>query len=307
MAKPAKNQPLALGLFKYRFKGMGTLCELQIYVSSENKGKAVADLVEADVVRLEQKYSRYREDSFLSQINRLAASGGEMEVDAETAGLLDYAHTCYQQSDGLFDISSGILRRAWRFDQGQLPDKNLIAGLLEHVGWEKLVWRSPLLSFPQPGMEIDFGGVVKEYAADRLATICQNADVRHGIINLGGDIRVIGPNPDGSPWTIGIQHPRIKGAVLTNIDLFKGGLASSGDYERCIVIEGERYSHIINPKTGWPVKHMAAVSVIANFCLIAGSASTIGMLKEEQGGDWLSELDLPHIWVNNEGVTGGLL
>lgn len=286
---------------------MGTLCELQCYVASENAGKRVADLMQADVLRLEQRYSRYREDSLLAGINRAAFKGEEIRVDSETGQLLDYAQTCYQQSDGLFDITSGALRRAWRFKEGELPDQNLIDELLQGVGWHKLEWRPPLLKFAAPGMEIDFGGVVKEYAADRAAVICQNAGVWHGFVNLGGDIRVIGPHPDGSPWIIGIQHPRLEtGETFGNLELFQGGMATSGDYERCIMVGDERYSHILNPKTGWPVKYMATISVAANFCLIAGSASTIGMLKEQDGPEWLAELGMPHIWMDASGRIGGM-
>lgn len=304
MPNPASSKPLRI--FKFRFQAMGTLCELQCYVRSFEQGKSVADLVEADVARLERLYSRYRQDSLLSEINRVAAGGGAIEVDDETAGLLHYADTCHSQSDGLFDITSGLLRKAWRFDSGQLPDQALIEQLLNNVGWHKLEWRNPVLSFPLPGMEIDFGGVVKEYAADRAAVICQNAGVHHGFVNLGGDIRIIGPHPDGQSWSIGIRHPRQPGAVLTTLQLNAGGMASSGDYERCIQIGDQRYGHIINPKTGWPVQHLASVSVAGDFCLIAGSASTIAMLKQEDGPQWLADLGLPHVWMDVDGLIGGM-
>lgn len=263
--------------------------------------------VVGDVERLEAMYSRYREDSFLSEINRVAAQGGKIKVDAETAGLLDYAAACYQQSDGLFDITSGILRRAWNFKSGQLPAEGRIDALLAKVGWHKLRWKSPLLEFPFAGMELDFGGVVKEYAVDRTVTLCWEASIRHGIINLGGDIRIIGPHADGSPWRVGIRHPNQPGGLLKTLQLYGGGLASSGDYERCITLNGIRYGHILNPKTGWPVKRIAAVSVLGDLCVIAGSASTIGMLKEDQARDWLNDLGLPHLWVDVEGKVGGSL
>lgn len=297
---------MPLRLFKFRFQAMGTLCELQCYVCNLERGQTVADLVAADVARLERLYSRYRQDSLLSKINRVAASGGEIAVDEETAGLLDYADTCHAQSDGLFDITSGLLRKAWRFDSGQLPAQELIDQLLQNVGWHKLEWRNPLLRFPQPGLEIDFGGVVKEYAADRAAVICQNAGVWHGFVNLGGDIRIIGPHPDGQPWSVGIQHPRQPGAVMNTLNLSNGGMASSGDYERCIRIGDRRFSHIVNPKTGWPVQHLASVSVVGDFCLIAGSASTIAMLKEQDGPEWLQQLGLAHAWMDVDGQMGGM-
>ena len=286
---------------------MGSPCEIQLFADTDANAKRVADLAIADVHRLEALYSRYRSDSFLSAINRVAATGGSIRVDAETEGLLNYAAICYQQSDGLFDISSGILRRAWRFDLGKLPDQAYIQSLLDKVGWHKLRWIPPVLEFPIPGMELDFGGVVKEYAVDRAATLCWEAGVRHGVINLGGDIKVIGPRADGSPWHVGIRHPRNKGALLQTILLREGALASSGDYERCIIVDGVRYGHVINPKTGWPVRHLAAVSVIGDFCVVAGSASTIAMLKEDNGPSWLESLGLPHLWVNVQSDMGGTL
>lgn len=294
-----------LKYYRYEFKAMGTPCEIQLFAQSQLKAKHASAAAIADVQRLENLYSRYKADSFLSEINRTAALAGNIEVDDETASLLDYAVTCYEQSDGLFDITSGILRRAWKFDQGALPDQSLIDELLNKVGWHKVAWNRPVLSFSVQGMEIDFGGVVKEYAVDRAATICYSQGIRHGVINLGGDIKVIGPRADGSPWRVGIRHPRDKDGLLDTLLLYEGALASSGDYERCILVNGVRYGHVLNPKTGWPVKHLAAVSVIGDFCVVAGSASTIAMLKETEGPGWLHELGLPHLWVDVQGNSGG--
>ncbi len=295
-----------MGLFSYPFKAMGSPCEIQLFAKTESEAKRVADLARADIERLEQRYSRYRSDSLLSEINRIAASGGRAKVDEETASLLDYANTCYRQSGGLFDITSGLLRQAWRFDKGQLPDPAQIESLLVRVGWHKLLWQAPFLEF-EPGMELDFGGVVKEYAADRAATVCWNAGARHGIVNLGGDIKIIGPRPDGIAWRIGIRHPRREGAMVESLALHSGSVASSGDYERCIVMDGVRFGHVLNPKTGWPVHHMASVTVVGEFCVVAGSASTIAMLKEKDGPAWLEGMGLPHVWIDVEGRMGGPL
>lgn len=283
---------------------MGTSCDIQFYAKNSTVAQQIANTVIHDVRRLEAIYSRYRSDSFLSEMNRVAAVGGAIEVDNETAGLLHYAATCYQESDGLFDITSGILRRAWSFKENILPDEQTLHALLGKVGWEKVDWTAPRLTFLTAGMEIDFGGVVKEYAVDRAAALCQQAGIRHGIINLGGDIKIIGARADGSAWRIGIQHPRRAGEMLTTLNLTEGALASSGDYERCIVFDGVRYSHILNPKTGWPIKHLASVSVVGDFCVVAGSASTIAMLKEAEGAAWLAQLGLPHLWVDVQGEMG---
>ncbi|SEN37092.1 thiamine biosynthesis lipoprotein [Nitrosomonas marina] len=286
---------------------MGSPCSIQLYAKSKKKGQNAAEAAIADISRLESLYSRYRADSFLSKINRVAAKAGSISVDDETAGLLDYAATCYQQSGGLFDITSGILRQVWDFKSNQLPTNAEIDQIKKRIGWHRLKWERPVLSFGVPGMEIDFGGVVKEYAVDRAAALCFEAGIEHGVVNLGGDIKIIGPHPDGSPWRIAIQHPRNPDVALKILLLQSGALASSGDYERCITINGRRYGHVLNPKTGWPVSHMAAVSVVGEFCVVAGSASTIGMLKEALGADWLRDLGLPHLWIDTKGGTGGSL
>lgn len=296
-----------LKYYRSEFKAMGTLCEIQVFARSKNAARQATQNAIADVQRLEARYSRYKTDSFLSAINRAAAIGGRIQVDDETASLLDYAQICYEQSEGLFDISSGILRRAWKFDQNTLPEQAVLDGLLNKVGWHKVRWQRPELHFTVPDMELDFGGVVKEYAVDRAAALCSGLGIKHGVINLGGDIKVIGPRADGSPWRVGIRHPSHKDALLDTLLLYEGALASSGDYERCIVVEGVRYGHVLNPYTGWPVRHLAAVSVIGDFCIVAGSASTIAMLKQEQGTAWLQALGLPHLWVDVRGAVGGSL
>jgi thiamine biosynthesis lipoprotein len=289
------------------FKAMGTPCDIQIYSKTQAKARRAAELIIADVRRLEALYSRYRSDSFLSTINRVAMVGGRISVDEETAGLLNYAATCYDQSDGLFDITSGILRRAWNFKSNKLPSEEQVQDLLGKIGWEKLRWTPPVLEFPLPGMEIDFGGIVKEYAADRAASLGLQAGIQHGLVNLGGDIKIIGPRPDGDPWRIGLRHPNRKEVAMRMLLLHQGAIASSGDYERCIVLEGVRYGHVLNPKTGWPVRHLASVTVVSDWCVVAGSASTITMLKEMDGPIWLQNLGLPHFWVDIQGGTGGSL
>ncbi|WP_020563086.1 FAD:protein FMN transferase [Methylosarcina fibrata] len=294
-----------LTYYRREFKAMGTPCDIQLFARDEAKARQAADAVIADVQRLESLYSRYETDSFLSEINRVAAIGGSIGVDDETACLLDYAVTCYEQSGGLFDITASILRHAWNFDQNILPEQSLIDKLLDKVGWHKVIWKRPVLTFSVPGMEIDFGGIVKEYAVDRAASLCYGLGIRHGMVNLGGDIKVIGPRVDGRPWRIGIRHPRSREALLGTLWLYKGALASSGDYERCILVNGVRYGHVLNPKTGWPVRYLTAVSVVGEFCVVAGSASTIARLKELQGPDWLEELGLPHLWVDVHSVLAG--
>lgn len=297
----------------HTFSAMGSPCEIRVDrpASASRKGvtriRAAIAAAVAEVERLEARYSRYRETSLLSQINRVAADGGRIEVDAETAGLLDYAATCHAQSAGRFDVTSGILRRAWNFRVPKLPEPALLERLLEHVGFEKLEWRPPWLAFPLAGMELDFGGIVKEYAADRVASVLRQAGAEHALVNLGGDVRVVGSRADGGPWSIGIRHPRRPGELLLAVELREGALSTSGDYERCLVVEGVRYGHVLDPRTGWPVRFMASASVVAPLCVVAGSASTIALLEGEGGPDWLAGLGLPCLWVDVDGRVGGTL
>jgi len=148
-------------LYRYPFAAMGSRCEIRLYARSEESAAACARAAVNDVLRLETKYSRYRDDSVTAAINRVAAAGGAIDVDAETATLLDYAETCFEQSDGLFDITSGVLRQAWRPERMTLPEPALLESLLARVGWGKVRWNRPRLAFGVTGMELDFGGVVK--------------------------------------------------------------------------------------------------------------------------------------------------
>lgn len=292
-------------LYRYPFAAMGSRCEIRLYAPSEESAAVCARAAINDVLRLEMKYSRYRDDSVTATINHVAAAGSAIDVDEETATLLDYAGTCYEQSGGLFDLTSGVLREVWSPDRRELPDMDMLQRLLARVGWNKLRWQRPRLAFGMSGMEIDFGGVVKEYAADRAAVICAEAGFRHGVVDLGGDIKIFGPHPDGSPWSVGIQHPRVADAVMATLDLSYGAVATSGDYERFLEIDGERYCHILSPRTGMPVHGLASVSVAAEECVVAGSATTIAMLMEQRGPEWLREVGLPHVWMDREEVIGG--
>jgi thiamine biosynthesis lipoprotein len=296
-----------LRLFRFPFSAMGSPCEVQLYSPDEARGEACAQRAIADVRRLDAKYSSYRAESFASEINRAGAAGAAIDVDAETATLLDYAAACFEQSDGLFDITSGVLREAWDFDRPALPRPEALQALLAHVGFGKLVWRRPTLAFGVTGMALDFGGIVKEYAADRAAVLCEEAGLRHGLVDLGGDIRIIGAHPDGTPWSVGIRHPRRAGDILASVELARGAIASSGDYERFVEIDGRRYGHILSPRTGMPVRGLAAVSVVADECVVAGSAATIAMLMEARAPQWLAEVGLPHLFVDDDLHLGGTL
>jgi len=275
---------------------MGSPCNISIYAKSKQQGRRVIQKVYSEITRLENKFSRYKTDNELFHINQQASKGGSIEVDDEFIALLNYANTCYQQSDGLFDITAGALRRVWNFETPSLPTDNAIKTVLNSIGWQHVQFSNNRIHFLRPKMEIDFGGIVKEYAADSAATICKAEGVSHGIINLGGDIKAVGPHPNGQPWKIKIRDPHNPAQHMGEMSLYQEGLATSGDYERFIEIEGKRYCHILSPKTGWPVRGLTSVTVKADQCVIAGSASTIAMLLEDKGVEWLDQLGVECLW-----------
>jgi thiamine biosynthesis lipoprotein len=193
----------------------------------------------------------------------------------------------------MFDPTVGILRNVWQYTEPKLPDSKKLQHMLADVGWAKLGWNGSSLVVPER-MELDLGGIVKEFAADRLVAIL-NENGLSGLVNLAGDIAVSGPPPNEDSWTVAIKHPRQDGAIA-DIKLASGAIAGSGDYERFIVVDGIRYSHLLRPDTGYPANDsFCSVSVIAQSCLLAGSVSTVAMLKGSDGLNWLNEMELPYL------------
>jgi len=290
---------------RHTFAAMACTAEVQLYARDEAEARRAFAAVQTEVERIEAKYSRYRADSALAAVNR-GAGGAPVPIDAETAALLDYADACWRQSGGLFDITSGVLRRAWDFRRAVLPDPGVLRGALDCVGWDRVRRGAGTIALT-PGMEIDFGGIGKEYAADRAAAAAGALGIRHGLVNLGGDLRVIGAHPDNRPWMIGIVHPRDPARTIAHLPLREGGLATSGDYERFFIHDGRRYCHILSPRTGWPIDGPQAVSVIAPLCTVAGSCATIAMLSEGGATDYLRAQGLPYLLVERNGEVSGTL
>lgn len=288
---------------EYRFTAMASPCCL--HLPDVPHARQLARDMEQEVRRIEQKYSRYRPDSVLSQLN--ARAGQYQETDEETAWLLRYAQVCYEQSDGLFDISSGILRTVWNFRSATLPSAEALESVSAHIGLHRMQLEGQQLWLPA-GMELDLGGLGKEYAADRAAAVALNAGITCGIVDLGGDLHILGPktNTDGQeqPWLLGVRNPRQPGQAIAQLPVYRGGMATSGDYERYFELNGQRYCHLLNPHTGWPVSHWASVTVLAPGCLLAGTLSSIAMLRETAGANWLKDQSLHALLIRPDlGMT----
>jgi thiamine biosynthesis lipoprotein len=290
-------------LVRIPFRAMASDNELQLDAADPARARRAGDAAIADVLRIEAKYSRYRDDSVVARINR-AAGGDAVGIDPETAALVAYADRCFAQSGGLFDLTSGVLRRAWDFRHTppRLPEPAALAATIALVGWDAVEWSERSIRLPRGGMEIDFGGIGKEYAADRAATICIEQGIAHGLVNLGGDVRAIGAQADGTPWHVGIRHPRAQGRAIASVDLADGAVATSGDYERYFDLGGRRYCHILNPRTGMPVAHWQSVSVVAPLAVVAGSCATIAMLMEAAGEAFLAAQGFSYVAVAPDGT-----
>jgi thiamine biosynthesis lipoprotein len=271
----------------FEFSAMGSSNEIRLAGHDEPMMQAAAQAAIKEIHRIEFKYSRYRAQSLLSNLNALAGTGIPLELDSETIELLNFADAMYHASGGLFDVSSGVLQRAWNFSESKLPTPKQVEALLPLVRWPLVERNGSLVYLSQLGMQLDFGGFGKEYAVDRATQVLLSSGQKHGYVNMGGDIGVIGPKQDGGAWQFGIQHPRLQGEVVAVVGLSSGALATSGDYERFVEVSGVRYSHLLSPKTGWPVQYWQSISAAAPTCAAAGALCTIAILKGEQGIEFL--------------------
>lgn len=276
------------------FQAMASACEILLSGCQAEEALTLAEPAAQEAARVERKFSRYRDDSVLAWIHR--NRGTEVSVDAETASLLDFAAQCFQISGGLFDITSGVLRRVWRFDgSDQVPHPQDVAPLLSSVGFDKVTWRSPRLLLPID-MELDFGGFGKEYAVDRAYDILAATCAVPFLVNFGGDLRASGP-PNSGSWQVGIERSDGDGIAAMLLELQRGALATSGDSHRFLLKDGVRYSHILDPRTGWPVAGAPrSVTVAASSCTEAGLLSTLALLQGEQAASFLSEQGVRH-WI----------
>ena len=275
------------------FTAMASPCVVLVDTDHEVLAAEVGEIAKSEALRIEEKFSRYR-PSVVTHINDTA--GTMVEVDEETADLLDYATQCHTLSGGLIDITSGALRRAWNFSgQGTLPTQAQVQSVLEFVGWARIFWERPRLRL-QPGMEIDLGGIGKEYAVDRAVDLAKAHSATPVLVNFGGDLRVSGPRQTGSPWWVAIEDVDRAGAAAGLLELSTGALATSGDTHRYVRDRNVRYGHVLNPNTGWPIAgaprsvtvHAATCSeagLLAKLALLRGSGAE-AFLKSEQVRAW---------------------
>ena len=278
------------------FEAMASPCMVLVETDDHSEAEALLAVAEIEARRIEQKFSRYKRDNVVDQINH--AEGLPIEVDEETALLINYAATCYEMSDGMFDITSGGLRRVWTFDgSNRVPTRAAVQKCLRHVGWGRAKWEKPTLTLPR-GMEIDFGGIGKEYAVDRAAALIRSRTRSSYVVNFGGDLYAAGARRGNRAWGVGIDDPDRPGeAALVRLDVSTGGIATSGDARRFVRWRGKRLGHILNPKTGWPVAGAPrSITVFGRTCMEAGTLSTLAYLRGAGAQKYLEEQGV-QFWI----------
>jgi thiamine biosynthesis lipoprotein len=276
-----------------QFQAMGSPCVVLVDTDDIALGVRAGEIVSQEALRIHAKYSRYR-PSVVTTINQ--SVGQDVELDQESADLIDYAVTCYELSEGRFDITSGALRRVWRFDgTGTAPDAAAVLQILPLVGWHRVFWNRPVLRLPA-GMEIDLGGIGKEYAVDRALLLARAETDAPLLVNFGGDLRVSGARADGSPWHVAIEDVDQAGATSGLLDISHGALATSGDSYRYVKEKGVRYGHVLDPRSGWPIPNAPrSVTVHAATCSEAGLLAKLALLRGAEAEAFLREEQV-HSW-----------
>jgi thiamine biosynthesis lipoprotein len=253
------------GYWHIRFQAMASQCEVLLDSDDKLLAERISQIITKETWRIEQKFSRYRSDNILYEINH--CNNHIIHVDEETALLLNFADKCYVMSGGMFDVSSGILRRAWHFDgSDRIAEQSEIDKLLPFVGWEKVRWRQSIISLPM-GMELDFGGIGKEYAVDKAwQLLIEHTDVP-ALINFGGDLRVTGARQNGEAWQVGIEKPDSEGQASGILEISSGALVTDA------------------PRS---------VTVAAPTCIEAGMMATFASLQGEYAEQFLEAMDTPY-------------
>tara|TARA_R110002153_G_scaffold32537_6_gene98474 strand:- start:20 stop:913 length:894 start_codon:yes stop_codon:yes gene_type:complete len=271
-----------------RFSAMASPCELLIETQDSMLANHLTSVAYSEAKRIEQKFSRYLPSNPMAKINQ--SQGNPVNIDGEIFRLLEFANSCFELSEGMFDITSGVLRKAWKFDgSDRLPTPAAVKILMPYIGWGKVKYDQSSITLPK-GMELDFGGIGKEYAVDCVAKLCaEYAPTTSVVVNFGGDIQVTRARHNKQPWYIGIESPENAEATKV-LKIISGGLATSGDARRYLLKEGKRYSHILDPETGYPIEDAArSVTIAAPYCIQAGLLATLALLQGANAEAFLHE------------------
>ena len=225
---------------------------------------------------IEQITSAHLDSSDIFRINQLAGQGA-VSVSPETETILLRANEISKETNGLFDVSMGVVSRLWGFGTGKyrIPEKVQIRRALDKVGYQFIHMENGSVSLQKSGMALDLGGIAKGYIIDQAVTFLQSEGMTAGIVEAGGDLRIFGNHPKRGKWRIGVKHPRKTNQLLYGIiETDAVSIATSGDYERFFIQNGKRYHHILDPRTGYPASQCVSVTIMAGDALSADAYAT---------------------------------
>lgn len=266
---------------------MGSRFEITLADKDSLRAEKHIDQVIGEVTRIENLISEWRPGTPVSEINRNAGIR-PVQVPREVFDLTRRAIAYSVQSQGAFDISIAALDRVWTFDgtMTEMPSAETIRKSVEKVGYRNIVLDSAnsTVYLALKGMKIGFGSIGKGYAADKCRELMQSLGVQGGIVNASGDLSAWGTQPGRKPWKIGITHPFNPGKILKVFRIKEASVATSGSYEKYAEIDGRRYSHIIDPKTGYPSTGLTSVTVTGPSAELANALSTSAMVLGEKEG-----------------------
>ena len=263
-------------LHRVDFHAMGTRCSLQFTCADPQRARAFERRAVSWVQAFEAKYSRFQPDSLISRIND-AAGRDWVQVDATTEALFELCDTLHHITRGILDPTMLPLIRLWDYKAKTpvIPEARAITAALELVGWNKVRRSAGRVMLPRVGMALDLGGFGKEYAVDMVAGLAAEHGIAGALVDFGHDMFALGSPHDAALWHIGLEDPARPGTHNASIAITNKGIASSGDYLRCFVVDGTRYGHIIDPRDGRPVSNgCTQTTVVADNCLLAGVLST---------------------------------
>jgi FAD:protein FMN transferase len=272
-------------LYTTRFALMGGTATVRFATEKpRSEAEAAARAVEAEAERIEARYSRYRESSVVSEINRNAGRT-PVAVDEETERLVRAALEVCRLTGGRFDPTVGVLRRVWNFGSRRVPEHEEVAALLPLVDASSLALADGTVFLRRAGMELDLGGVGKEHAVDRAAEVLLDRGIDCAVVEFAGDVRTVGLRGDGRPWSVGVIDPEDRRSCRFEVRLAGGGgVATSGRYERGFEVDGIWYHHLLDATTGWPVQGLASATVVGATTSEAGSFATAAFLLGPEAG-----------------------
>ncbi|MFD2938271.1 FAD:protein FMN transferase [Spirosoma flavum] len=274
-------------LRKRTVKLMGSRFDITIVAADSLSAERHIDLVIAEVTRIENLISDWKADSQISLVNKNAGIA-PVRVDPEVLALTERALHFSKITDGAFDISFAAMDRIWKFDGSmtKMPSSETIKKSVEKVGYQNIVLDrgNSTIFLKRKGMKIGFGALGEGYATDRCRDMMLAKGIKAGIVNGSGDMSTWGKQPGGRDWAVGITNPLHKDTVFAVVPLRQSAVVTSGSYEKFVVFNGKRYSHIINPSTGYPATGVSSVTVFGPSAETANGFSTSLMVLGKETG-----------------------